>query len=227
MKRPLAIAFLLAVLWVPTHAEDINATLLSGLIQTDGKGLYDQVLKLLNFSYEALPPARAELYMTANETCMFPVDRRFMKSKADLIESDPITVVSIFIYSINGGFETAADLKGKNVGLRHGLNYGPKIELMQKTLSVDFAPTLESNLKKLQLGRVAAVIEFDLDVREFEKINQDVMLKISKLPLDSHKDAITCFNTPKNRQLIDRFNIALKHHRMEIDQIVNYKLTQR
>ena len=222
MKNYLAIALLGIALASPVRAEgEIFATSLDGLIQADGKGMYDQILKLLNFKYQALPAARAEEYMSQSFGCLFPVDRRFMKISADFIQSDPIDVIKINVYSLKGGLETLDDIGGKSVGLRLGLNYGPKINALLKTKAkIQLAPNLESNLRKLKEGRVDLVLEFQLDVEEFQKAHPDYVFKVSKEPVDVHNDSITCYNNPVNQKLIASYDAALKAHRKAVDKII-------
>lgn len=210
------------LLWAARAAAEgeIYATNLDGLIQADQQGLYDKVLKLLDFEYQALPAARAENYMVRDSACLFPVDRRFLEISAELIQSDPIDVINIKIYSVDGGLETIDDLKGKTVGLRLGLNYGPKINAMQKLIKTELATSLEQNLKKLKSKRVDAVLEFQLDVEQFVKANPDFVFKASAAPVDVHNDSVTCYDNPVNRRLIDSYNEALRAHRAEVDRLI-------
>lgn len=197
------------------------ATHLDGLIQSDGKGMYDQVLKTMGIAYQALPAARAENEMVESKGCMFPIDRRYLKINADLVQSKPIDTIPLHIYSKDGKIQTLADLKGKSLGLRHGLNYGPRVnELQRGGQKVDTAPNLESALKKLEAGNVDALIEFKVDMDEMAKKNAAFKFAASKEPVDTHADAMTCFNEPENKKLMDDFNKALDKERKAVDKII-------
>lgn len=206
----------------PASAEGkLFATNLDGLIQPDGKGMYDQVLKIMGISYEALPAARAEDEMRASSDCMFPIDRRFLKINADFVQSKPIDTIPLHIYSKDGKTQTLADLKGKKLGLRLGLNYGPRVnELQRSGQKVELAPNLLSALKKLEAGRIDVVIEFKVDMDEMAKKNASFKFVASKEPVDTHADAMTCVNTPGNQKLMEDFNSALDKERNAVNKII-------
>lgn len=100
-----------------------------------------------------------------------------------------------------------AGLKGKKVGIRHGMPYGKTFD--GAALKVEIASTLASNFKKLQRGRLDAVVAYipDAYIYFMEQGIEPFPHDVDK-PLVTHDDALLCRGVAPS--FIDTFNRGLK-----------------
>ncbi|MFP5519220.1 MAG: hypothetical protein ACLGGX_04910 [Bdellovibrionia bacterium] len=188
---------------------------LDGLVQKDGKGLYDEVLKKMKIQHQTVPPKRAELRMLDEKACMFPVDRKMIDTDIPLIQSDALLTVNIFLFSLNKKYNSLEELKNKSLGVRSSINFGKEIHKRLKKLKVNDSKTLEQNLAKLRDRRVEAILEFEEDIAIFLKNNPDFKINLTKGALQlQFDDALTCVDTPSNRSFMKKFNDLLHPHRL-------------
>lgn len=225
-NTPIFIVALAAVtaLWLGAATQargEIYATKLDGLCEEDGTGVYDAVFKELGQTYKVLPATRAEKIMKEEKACLFPLDKRFLTSELPLIQSEPIQVVKIIIFAKDKVYTSLAELQGKTVGLRLGLNYGANVEKGAASFKVDKVNNLDLSIKKLMGGRVDAIVEFEPDVLDYLKKNKVTLAYDANSPVDRHSDAVTCVQTPDNEKLISSFNEKLQSKANQVQKILN------
>ncbi len=93
--------------------------------------------------------------------CIFTLYRTPEREQFLDYSNESLVLQVIYLYArkdspvfFNGDFSA---LSGFNVGTAHKVNYGPKFEQARPYLSIDEAPTIEQNFRKLALGRVDIV----------------------------------------------------------------------
>jgi len=88
----------------------ISAYEIKGVVEQDRSGDYDQVIQKVirafgqGVDYRTRPTPRANQEFENKEIdCIFPVDERFYKSQAKLVNSEPVNIAKVYIYSREGG----------------------------------------------------------------------------------------------------------------------------
>jgi len=159
-------------LWLSSiaQAEDLSvlAPQVSGLVEEDGTGAYQQVLREaakranLRFTERFYPYKRALVLFEEHQgTCIYsPVDP-FEESLGTnaILASTPLGGVRMHVFTRKGEpVITAADqLKGKRVGGMIGLDSFYK-DIIEHGAELDYVPADVQNVKKLQAGRIDAFI---------------------------------------------------------------------
>lgn len=197
--------------------DKIYASSLEGLCQKDGQGKYDLIAKELGITYKVYPAARARQFMLTEKSCLFPVDMQYFDVGVSLIQSQAFVKIPIKIFSLSKAM-MLEELKGKRVGMRLGLLYGKSVDQLKKDWNVEYVDTLAQNMKKLESGRLDAIVEFELDVDEYFKKNPKIKnWQDNSKPIEILSDALVCVDTEKNRKVIDRFNKTINKNRKKID----------
>lgn len=191
------------------------AYLIPGALEENKVGDYDKILTVISkmigkpINYEVLPPARVENGLkTGSLDCVIPLDRRFWDGKESLINSEPLNVAKIFIFSRkNEGPYTSLDqLKGKKLGARRGMPYGPKID---KDYLLDLVTTDDQNVQKLNSKRIDAFLAYYPDMPLWAKEHKSPLPNHAQVPFDTHKDAFLCRDTPDVREFLKSFDEAV------------------
>lgn len=195
----------------------IIGTDIPGLHQKDGKGVYDIIVNDTLVSkglatLKVLPPARAEAEFTSCQNCCFsPANKNpdFYSYGGDVTESLPMNVAKVYIFSAPGknAFSSYSDLKGKKVGVRRGMNYGNSFGSAK--LKASEANSLEQNIKKLETGRIEAMVAYVPDAYlALKDMGKDEFPHKKDKPTAVHNDALVCRGVPAG--FLDKFNTNLK-----------------
>ncbi|MCP4264532.1 MAG: amino acid ABC transporter substrate-binding protein [Candidatus Brocadiaceae bacterium] len=183
------------------------------LTQVDGQGAYDKIINQVksvsgkNWNYTVMPPARADnAFSSGSADCIGPLDKDFYTG-GDVIQTDYFNIAKIYIYTAEGStaLTSAEQLKGKNVGARKGMPYGPDFD--SAGLKVSYVSSIDKNLKKLKAGRLDAFVAYVPDawfVPGVQALSHD-----ENKPLAVHEDAFTCKNTTAAQAFVKEFNAAL------------------
>ena len=198
----------------------IVATKLDGVVERNHSGVYDQVFGELKFDYEVFSPELALDKFKGNEfDCIFPLDQDFYGDKSNTVQSTPINLAKIFIFTLKGPPITDLDkLKGMRVGMRSGLNYGPKLSYPR--FKVEFANSIYSNVWKLRSDRIDAIVDFNPDMEDYLKKVSLSLVYDKNAPVIVHKDALLCHDGPKEREFVQRFNKAVKESDAKIKKLL-------
>lgn len=195
----------------------IIGTDIPGLHQKDGKGVYDIIVNEALVSkglanLKVYPPARAEAEFSSCQNCCFsPANKNpeFYTYGGDVTESLPMNVAKVYIFSAPGKktFSSYADLKGKKVGVRRGMTYGFSFDAAK--LKASEANSLEQNIKKLETGRIDAMVAYVPDVYlALNDMGKGEFPHKKDQPAAVHNDALVCRGVPAG--FIDQFNKNLK-----------------
>jgi len=191
----------------------LGAYVIPGVLETNHSGDYDKILKKVGMaggmpmSYAVLPAARLEDEFKAGSLdCIFPVDARFWGG-SEKLNTEPLNVAKIYIFSKagDGPYTNLDALKGKTVGVRNGISYGPKAN----TTAVKFDPVADDdkNVQKLNAGRIAAFLSFVPDMWFWSKDSKQALPNYDpKQPFDTHKDAFPCRDSKAVQDFVKQFN---------------------
>ncbi len=218
MKR---IVLLIAVMLLTAAVSQAEVRIIGidipGLYQKDGKGVYDQVVgevvvKQGLAAVQTLPPARAENdFSKCLNCCMSPANGNpeFYELGPDMTVSDPMNHARVYVFTRKGEplINSLEGLKGKKNGIRHGMPYGKSFE--NADLNVQKAHTLASNFKKLEKGRLDAVVAYIPDAYiYFKEQGMEPFPHDVDRPLVAHDDALLCRGV--DQSFMDAFNSGLK-----------------
>ncbi|MDB5820022.1 MAG: hypothetical protein JWQ11_3662 [Rhizobacter sp.] len=221
MKIGLSLAAALALLALHQQAScaepKIGATLIPGVFEADKSGDYDKAMAALRtasgLALEVLsqPPARVEEDLRQHKIdCMVPFDVRFWTGSEKLVNSEPVNVAKIFIFTKagDGPYTSLEPLKGKRVGGRRGLNYGPKVDAAG--MKLDPVNEDDQNVQKLDSGRIDAFLAYvpDMWIWAAEKKRQ-LPNHDAAHPFEVHNDALLCHDTPETRAFLKTFDAAV------------------
>ncbi|WKE64575.1 transporter substrate-binding domain-containing protein [Gallaecimonas kandeliae] len=212
---------LLAVLLLasPARAEEgvpVAAGLFLGIIKEDGTGPYQQIL------HEAAE--RAGLHLDER---VYPLPRALnefshgralaiygmTEALAPLLGEDkilttyPLGVYKLYIFTRKGEapISSLAQLKGKRVGGLLGYERYYR-SLLDKAVQIDFMADESAQLRKLENGRVAAVLGFMPDwIPYLGKLAWD-----PGFPVMTGYDYLTVWNTPRGKAFVDAISPALQ-----------------
>lgn len=195
----------------------IIGTDIPGLHQQDGKGVYDVIVNQTLVSkglgaLKVLPPARAEAEFKSCQNCCFsPANKNpeFYDFGGDVSVSEPMNVAKVYIFSAPGKrpFSSYADLKGKKVGVRRGMIYGNSFDAAN--LKASEANSLEQNIKKLETGRIDAMVAYVPDAYlALSGMGKGEFPHTKDQPTAIHNDALVCRGVPAG--FLDQFNQNLK-----------------
>lgn len=181
------------------------------LLQKDGKGKYDVLIKRFGqqvnklWQYDILPPSRADrLFAIKAIDCIVPYDAYFSPLE-NVINSSPLDVAKAYVFTAEdtAPIQHLAELTGKRVGARNGMLYGGEFD--NKKFNIQLVEAIKQNIDKLQAGRIDAFVAWAPDVfYTFKELGMEALPHAD--PFVIHKDAFLCHNTPQAQQFIDEFN---------------------
>lgn len=219
--KSILVAALAASLAVSLHAAEVKIIgyQIPGVVETDKSGTYDKIVAKIAadtnspVNYTSLPAARAEdEFKRGHFDCIFPLDARFWTNseKGKLINSEPINVAKIYIFSKagEGPYTSLEPLKGKVVGLRRGFSYGPKTA--DSGVNFEEVTDDDQNVYKLKMGRISAFMAYVPDMWFWAKDkNQSLPNHDASQPFETHKDAFLCRGGPATEAFIKTFDAGL------------------
>lgn len=216
LKRLLALLILVMSLPVQANPVTVISPVIPGLHQTDYQGVFDIVInKLLVESglatHTVLPTKRSYFEFDKCISCCFSpdnLDPLFQKASSQLIETLPINIAKIYIFTRKGDptLSHLSQLTGKRVGIKHGTTYGTQID--EAPLNRIGAHSILQNMKMLDQGRVDAVIAYIPDMyKVFQEIDADLFDFQEANPLAIYKDSLVCKSV--SHHFIQTFNHAL------------------
>ncbi len=210
--------FILLLSYVSSHAQTtIYGLKIDGLHQKDGQGTYDLVVNEAlkskeSFKLEVKEPAHAEkLFSKCSNCCISPANKNpeFYDYGADSKVTQAMNYAKIYIYSAKGktAITGLSGLKGKKVGIRHGLPYGKSFD--NAGLVVKAVDKIEKNIKKIDHGSIDAFVAYVPDANIiFKSLGLDPYPHDMGNPLAVHPDALVCKGVSDN--FINTFNTAIK-----------------
>ena len=194
----------------------LGAYVIPGVLEVNKSGDYDKILTKVGeaggvaVNYSVLPAARLEdEFKAGNLDCIFPLDARFWDGKEKL-NSEPVNVAKIYIFSKagDGPYTNLDALKGKTVGVRNGISYGPKTNTT--AVKFDAVSDDDKNVQKLNAGRIAAFLSFVPDMWFWSKEKKMALPNYDpKQPLDTHKDAFLCRDSKSTQDFVKQFNAGV------------------
>lgn len=206
---------------ITNAAETTIAVLeIDGLYQKDGKGLYDQVLAAVSgasdaqYSFKYLPPKRAlAAFESGAVDCVSPANTNpdFYSFSFKTVQSVSMTDAKVYIFTKAGTAPVSdiSSLDGKKVGIRLGMPYGNKVE----TSNINFvtAPTIETNIKKLDAGRIDAFLAYWPDAYAiFDSLGMAHLPHTMDKPVAVHQDTILCRDDKNGQAIVGNFNSGFK-----------------
>jgi len=188
-----------------------------GLHQKDGNGDYDKIVnqslvKSGKATLKVLPPARAELeFSRCNNCCFSPANKNpeFYEFGEAYVQTKPMGIAKIYIWSKKGSkaIEKLDELKGKKVGIRHGMPYGKTFDNFG--LRTDPVKTIRSNILKLEKGRIDAFIAYVPDAYNvFEEMGIEPLPHTKNNPMAVHEDSLICKGV--SNTFVEEFNNSIK-----------------
>lgn len=115
----------------------------------------------------------------------------------------------IYIFTGKGQktINNLSELKGKKVGARFGMPYGNTFD--NAGLNVEMVKSIQSNIKKLDKGRIDAFIAYVPDAYDaFKSLEIPPYPHDLDKPIAVHEDCLVCRDVPP--EVIDTFNKGLQ-----------------
>lgn len=221
LKRlAIAAAFFLSFSAAHCAETKVVATKLDGVLERNHSGVYDQVFQEIKLDYDVYSPEVALDKFKGNEfDCIFPLDQDFYGDRTNTVQSVPINLAKIHIFTLKGQPITDLEkLKGLRVGMRSGLNYGPKLSFPR--FKVEYANSIYINVWKLRSERIDAIIDFNPDMEDYLNKVAVNLVYDKNAPVIVHRDALLCHDGPKEREFVQRFNKSVKESEAKIRKML-------
>lgn len=194
----------------------VISPVIPGLHQIDQKGVFDIVINKLLVEkglaiHKVLPTKRSYVEFDKCKSCCFSpdnLDPLFQAPNADLVETRPINIAKIYIFTRKGEktLSHLSELLGKRVGVKHGTTYGKQID--EAELNRVPANSILQNMKMLNQKRVDAVIAYIPDMfKVFQEIDAKRFDYQEGKPLAIYKDSLVCKSVDES--FIQQFNQSL------------------
>lgn len=181
------------------------------ILQKDKQGEYDlliakvKALKKQNWKYEIAPPGRVDqMFESKLIDCILPYDKAFYYNK-NTLNSAPLNKATARIYTLDKKLVKLSDLKGKRVGARTGMIYGPLFNAAN--LDLHYVSRIEQNIDKLLSKRIDAFVAWSPDVEAILQSKKVSLIRSE--PFIIHNEAFLCHDTAKARVFIKVFNDGL------------------
>ena len=209
---------------------EIFAIDIPGLHQKDGGGSYDKIIvnalsDEIKNTILVLPGKRALLRFSRCQNCCYTpsnINPNFYHHSADTVATAPMNIAKIYIFTPRGQptISNLSELSNKVVGIRRGMNYGQNI--INADLNFVVVNTLKQNFKKMDRGRLDAVIAYSPDVVTY--FTENILTAYPhniKLPIGTHFDGLVCRGV--SDQFIQSFNngLTLLRKSGELEKMLN------
>ena len=198
-------------------ATEVITNIIPGLHDKKGTGEYDLIIKqVASVQLVPLPTIRAEQsFQRSSDKCFSPANKNpdFYPNyiNSDIIESKPMGIAKVYIFTAPGKpvISSLSELKGKKVGARLGFSYGNKVDTSGVKLTL--VNSLDKNIKKLQSGRIDAMIDFVPDVYlALESLGVPELPHDKSNPVAVHNDSVICKKTAQTEEFIAELNQKIK-----------------
>lgn len=188
------------------------------------QGAYNQVLKELeqenSLDLFFMPPARAEVLFDKKEIdCLFPASKTTIPNADQLIQSDPLTTVDAYIFSIKE-YPDLAFFENKTIAIRRGFSFGNiRDKLQARYVELE---NEQAALAFLQRGRADAMIGYLPDVLGAQKL---LDLPLDELfyhdPIYSAQEAVVCHSNSLTLSFIENANQIFSKKRQDMELMLS------
>ncbi|WKE64576.1 transporter substrate-binding domain-containing protein [Gallaecimonas kandeliae] len=202
----------------PAMAEEgvpVAAGIFTGLTNAEGTGPYQQVLHEaarragIKLDERVYPMKRAQhLFREHQVLALYGMTEAILahESEDKILASYPVGAFKIYFFTLKGQAPISryAQLAGKTVGgvLGNEAFYRP---LKEKGIKVEYLADESTQLKKLEAGRIAALVGFIPDlVPVLDKLSWD-----PRFPLWEGYDYMTVWKTPEGQAFVNAISPAL------------------
>nr|WP_319492843.1 transporter substrate-binding domain-containing protein [uncultured Desulfobacter sp.] len=194
----------------------IYAIEIPGLHEKSLGGEYDKIIDKVLLkpglaTLKILPPAKViDIFSKCDNCCFSPanLNKEFYDFGDDVVKTKPMNIAKIYIFTAKGKetFNDLSQLKDKKVGARFGMPYGKTFDA--SGLNVEYAKTIELNIKKLDKGRLDAFIAYVPDAYDaFKNLNVEPYPHDVDNPIAVHEDCLVCRGV--SAEMIETFNNGL------------------
>ena len=218
-------------LFAKSHADDIVLPMTAENFgrsweRLDGPAgrIISAVVQVTNnqLTYQIHSPSHSfKAFLEGRYTCVSPDAKIYYDASYDFIESEPFRETEWVVVSHQNKppIDAAEDLKGKRVGLL----YDPEIlrtVVPQEGVVYDVYGNLATNLRKLEKGRLDAVIVPKLGLQLYVQKTRDLgpLTFDPDRPLAIIQDRVLCHNTPRGQEVISIVNAALGELKVNVLQ---------
>ena len=219
IKRAFVVILLCAGLTNMTVADEevsVVAGILIGIINEEGTGPYQRILKEATKragikTVEKVYPLKRSLKIFADKDVLaiYSMTKAVVNDVGadNIITSYPLGVYKIYVFTKKGSppITSYAQLKGKTVGSVIGYE-GLFPELTDKNIAITYFANEEYQLKRLESGRVDAIIGYMPDWIPFSnQLSYD-----PNFPIRIGYDFMTVWNTPEGVAFVDKISPELQ-----------------
>lgn len=212
-----------SLLTSPCLALDIIAPGIPGLIEENGKGVYQVLIKEassranLVINEHFFPQKRAlKLFFDKNYTCIYAyTDLAISRLGQEQIRASfPLGSFKQYIFTAKGTplISSVKALKGLRVGGILGDTEQDWFKQFKRlNINYNLVPRIEQNVRMLKLGRLDAMVSFMPDAAKWQnQLNYD-----AANPLFSAYDRLTCHNNTQGRYLIQTLSPQLEQMKQD------------
>ncbi|MFC3051323.1 type 2 periplasmic-binding domain-containing protein [Kordiimonas pumila] len=212
----------------PESTIKISGASVKGLLHSEYKGPYNQVLDIIEAGYEGKllltmrPVKRASISFFAHESdCIFfsPTDRDYYTARNTdvdfLVMSKPVNTVSVRAYTVPGDsmVRSAADLEERTFAAEVAMGGSDFFRNYDMAAGKEVISVfgVETAFKLLDQGRVSAVVAADYDVERYFKLaGSPVHYRYDeRFVLYKAEDAFVCWRTPITEAFIQHIDLSL------------------
>lgn len=201
-----------------TQAQEVKvaAGIFIGVIDKDGQGPYQLILKEaakragIPMAERIYPLKRAVKVFTQREAlAIYGMTEAVIAEigTQQIITSYPLGAYKLYIFTRKGDppISSYAQLKGKTVGGVIGYEAYYR-ELLKRHIDIQYIADEDSQIKKLELRRIDAVIGFMPDWIPLS----DTLVYDPKFPVHTGYDYMTVWNTPEGQAFVAKLSPALQ-----------------
>lgn len=198
-------------------APKLGAYAIEGVFEPAKTGVYDKVLTQLSkqsglaLDYAVLAPGRAEEDFKQHKLdCVIPLDSRYWSGAGNFINTQPLNVAKIYLFSrpTEGPYTSLEQLKGKRIGARRGMPYGPKYA--SSGVESELVNEDDQNVQKLNAKRIDAFLAYVPDMWQWASDKKQPLPHYDQAhPFDTHADAFLCHDTADTRAFLKVFDAAV------------------
>lgn len=218
-----------AVISINANEIEVIAPEITGLVRDDKQGSYQLILKEaakragISYKETFYPQKRAvRTFLKNKQSCMYGFTDFAVQELGEerILASYPLSAFKMYIFTNKEGkvLTSLEQLKEIKVGglLGYELYYRP---IRSAGIGIDIERKDELNLRKLQAGRIQAMLGFLPDLNAYK----DQLNYSPAHPLMVSYDRITCHNNNVGKQFVEI--ISPKLEEMKVDGTIEYFLS--